>query len=790
MPSLSLDVLDTQGEAPKHRLSSPSSAFSLLNQLLLADVPSSKDRSRINAMINGAKPFDQQYLDDNDMADAANLNYGDAFAMVDQAVKNYFDLIYSVPTLMTLNVGYGDDSQRSVYAAKICKHLTKTIRKWPAFSFRFQKLVLQIIKHGVGFLLFPDEVDWKFEVAGLETFKLPRDTEATEDCVTVAVCTVPYTMSKLYSHIKDASQDDEANHWNIEYVKMLLKHANISNSKNQTDNWEALESALKQNDIYFSAGTSELIYLTHMWVKEFDGTVSHYIIPKAGDPIMPGLNIADKDPDCSNFLYAFTNKYKKMSEAFIMFAYDIGDGYVHSIRGLGYKIFPYCQLANNVRNIAVDSAVDSSRTLVQIKTESQSDVDRLVIKKYGQLAVLPPGVEWIDRNHPDFTKNLTPVLAEIANSMHNNTASYSIRGIQGGQGGPKSAAEINSDNMKESVLSSSALSLFYDSWGRALEQIVLRLCNENYLPCDQGYEEQLELKKALLADGVPMEAFYSVKDVIPMRSAGAGSAVQRQQNFNEAMNFMSFFDDTGKYSIVRDKLSELLGGEQVSRYMPESSASQRTPMDAAVAQLENFAMENGKPITPRSEDNHFVHGAIHFADVDSIVAALEQDQTLLQKTVQTLMILVPHIQFHVQQMDTKNGARKEEVREFKKKLQNVAASTVRLQNELKAAVENQQAQQQAEEKRQQDAMQAHVADLEKQQAEAKNGSDPAAQARLQQEIERYQVKTQIIQHEAELRLAVKRQEAVQNLQSRKAELALKQLAMTGVKNSDEAGMVY
>ena len=149
--------------------------------------------------------------------------------------------------------------------------------------------------------------------------------------------------------------------------------------------WEKLQEELKNNDLMYSHARSKVIRCVHYFVKEFDGTISHYIGTRAGDT--------------DDFLFKKPSRFKHANEAFVLFCYGIGsNGLLHSIRGLGYKLFPFIQLSNRLRNAVVDGAMLSSALMIQPTTGE--DISNLTLMYNGPLSVLPPGLNVVDRATP------------------------------------------------------------------------------------------------------------------------------------------------------------------------------------------------------------------------------------------------------------------------------------------------------------------------------------------------------------------------------------------------------
>lgn len=77
---------------------------------------------------------------------------------------------------------------------------------------------------------------------------------------------------------------------------------------------------MKNNDIH-EGYQNPTISVLHFWVRELDGSISHYIA-------------AEMNP--KKFLYEKISRYEKPEHAYVMFTYGVGsNGTYHSVRGWG-----------------------------------------------------------------------------------------------------------------------------------------------------------------------------------------------------------------------------------------------------------------------------------------------------------------------------------------------------------------------------------------------------------------------------------------------------------------------
>ena len=91
-----LDNLEPDGKVPESRVKNVASAISIYNGLRKADEQSSINRARIDAMFDGASPYNQNQLNASGQGLKTNLNFGEAQRLIDVSLSAYVDLYSSL----------------------------------------------------------------------------------------------------------------------------------------------------------------------------------------------------------------------------------------------------------------------------------------------------------------------------------------------------------------------------------------------------------------------------------------------------------------------------------------------------------------------------------------------------------------------------------------------------------------------------------------------------------------------------------------------------------------------
>jgi hypothetical protein len=725
------------GAPPRARVKDSKSLHEIYKKLKEADDKSSKNRAEIQAMFDGVPPYSDADLVASGQAYRCNVNFDEAAAILESAMAGYIDLIHSVEHLLTLKTEYGDSKQRLEVSQILAEELTRAIRSWPQFHFNYLLLAQYFIAHGVGIVYWEDDIDWRWKVSMFGDFLIPRKTMASEDEIEVAVCVRSYQAHQLFKFIEDPEAAADMG-WNVEQVRKALMKATQGQIGTFTE-WEKLQTEFKNNDLFTGTACASEIKVLHAWVKEFDGTVSYYMTLE--------------NNEAEEFLCVKRNLYEHINSAFVFFPFGIGtNGYYHSIRGLGYKIFPQIQLSNRLRCQMADGAMLSSTLLLQPQNEQA--LEELNFTYYGPYSVLAPDqINVVERAMPDVSKTAMPFLQDLTAQMQYKTGAYENALTATNNSKEKTKFETQAILAGQSKLSLASLNLFYEPWGRVLKEIVRRFVCGCYVTGEPGSREILEFKARCEMRGVPPEAIAAIDidSVRPVRAIGSGSEAARLLATDELTQLMPGFDEYGRKAAIRDRVAARFGYDLADRYTPSPDAESRPVIDVKMAMLENQDLRGGAEIQILPNENHLEHAKVHLSALADLAEGVEAGEVPVEQVINGLVSLFGHATQHVEQvsMDTtipEEGAMlRQALQQFGEIVNNGVKQVQRMREQESAS-------------------------------EAQPGAAPEQDDfadRLQQRLQEHQMKLQMMQEVHQTRLNLRVAEVRQKLALRDAEVANK-----------------
>lgn len=720
-----LGALDEKGQPVQSRLKDAKSAISLFHALRKADEGSAKNRARVDAMFDGANPYNQSQLNASGQGLKTNLNFGEAQRLLDISLSAYVDLYSSLEKLVDVKGTQGEPAERGQMEDIVAEELTHLMRSWPEFHSHYLRLCTTFIKHGVGICYFDTPDDWRFRVGGFADMLIPRQTPANETMIDVAIGRRQYHLHELFSFIKNPKAAERVG-WNVDEVKrVIMKNCRTDgrNPSGYSKQWETFQQELKNNDIH-AGHQNPTVAVLHFWVREMDGSISHYI---------------SSEDKASEFMYKKLSRYDSPEQAYIMFNYGVGsNGTYHSIRGLGHRIFNHIQTSNRLRCQMVDGAMLSSAIMIQ--PDSQRAMDELGFTYYGAYAVLSPNVNIIEKAIPNLSNSVQPALTDISNQLALNTDTVSTYGPN--QSSPyRNQMQVISDMDVQTKLSGASLNLFYSSWQRLLKEVVRRIVTSK-----RNDASIKDFKNRCAMRGVP-EEFIMTLDVArtkAVRSIGNGSYANRLVALRELQGISGSFDDIGRRNLTRDIVSTRVGHDLADRYVPVAQDSRPT-VDNKIAFLENQTMMQGSPVPVEANEIHGLHLDVH---LPALVQLIEQLNAGAADPVQSLPVLqafYSHVAETVQALAADPAAQVDigearQILQFAEELINNTSKQVQ--------------------KIERDAAQAGGGDQE---------VDPTLQAKMQE----HQLKMQMAQQKAELEMSLKQAKFEQEQAMRDAENVLK-----------------
>jgi hypothetical protein len=651
MSTFQFETIDEAGNPPKSRLTDAAAAFEIWGNLKEADRKASYNRARIDAAYDNDKPYSDQLFQTNGQDYRVNVSWGFARSVLDTALAGYVDIINAVQHLFKCPTEYGDPTMRSELENVVQDEVSECIRGWRDFFPTYLRLCLNFIKHGVSVAIPNDEYDWRFSATDLSDFKLPRETRVGQENIELAACLRYYTPTQLYRMIKEPKMAEEVG-FNVKAIRELIIHSvheGFADTAWGDDNWEKLERRMRNNDLYYSYGSAnpQLIKVVHLWVKEYTGKISSFMI-----------NGAEQG---NKFLYKKVGRFANSYQAFTVFTYGVGtSGDYHSVRGQGYDVFPIHGALNVAYCQVLELATYGSAPTFQPKDESA--LQELQFLPTGPYNLITPGIQVLkDSVAPNIAQNVLPVIQNFAQMFRDRTSQYNTEQlVQGAQ--DKTKFQMQAELGAIAKMTVAALNLFYDPLESLFREMVRRMKRRDYELEEPGGEYIIGLHRRLLQRGAQgpgphdryLKAFFQldVERLTIQRAIGSGSEAARLVAMDRLMSFYGSLPDYGKQNALWDMCAETVGYKNANRYAVPPGQDEVPTVDASIAQLENSALlaGNGDSIHVLDGQNNLTHSKTHLAAEQPLIQQAQQDPNMLMQVLPGINALNQHTTEHVEKL--------------------------------------------------------------------------------------------------------------------------------------------
>lgn len=630
---LELRKPDADGTAPKERLTSPKRLRDTHVRLREDDRVNAYNRALCQALLDGEPPYDQSELNDANQPDTTNLNFQGAEQKLERAKSPILRLVHSGENLVSVRTLYGAEDERPEWEAIMDEEISAMIRGCDEFPYEIDRLIHKFVWEGVAVAHWEDDTDWRFRASGLGQFFFPRRVAATEARQEIVTCEAEMTITDLHRKA-GIDADEPAEGWDRDAAIKAIKKS--TNNDPQYTDWEKLMEEVKNNDLF--VGTRlPVVRVIHGFVKEFDGKVSHYIIP---------------EDDCEDrkFLYRSRGAYASMTEALVLFPYGSGTNTkLHGIRGLGWKVYGFEQQRNRSIGRLIDKGLQASSLMAQAQDET--DMANMGLIYYGDLGILPPGISFPNIPTPDLQRSVIPAIELMDRLVNERTAGYSQENVFDGDQ-RKTKAEVMAHLEQSAALSESEILFFYNPLDRLFQQKTRRMTRRGYLPDDPGGEEIRELKLRLTKRGVPLEAFHRIdwKRTRVVRVIGAGSSAARTVGLSRMQELRPMMDDVGQQNLNRELAIDAVGVAGADKFFPRDGLF-RTTTDTHIAILQNAHLMQGMEVPVLSSDKHLAHAREHLKPMVEAYPLVEKGQIPAAEFAQQFILLFPHTVEHVRMVE-------------------------------------------------------------------------------------------------------------------------------------------
>ncbi len=711
---LPIASLSEAGKAPKERLASAADGQTLVSALLHAQMNRAYFNSRIKGMLDGNPPYDSSLLQKHGQAWRTNVNFLEGKASLSAALAPYYDLFAGSPQYAQVRLDYLDDLDlREEWSRIVSEEFDRMLKGWDGFDFNIQAALHDLIAYGKGFLTWPDKTCWQFAHIPQSRVLVPDGANSFSGKLDVLVMREIYRVHELYRFIRNGELARQLG-WNVGAVRDAIYHAAPESVTDEVTEPEYYQRRLNDHDLV-EGMHSDVVRAAHIYVAEFDGSVSHYLVAEEQQ---------HEENKHAEFLFRQRDAFDRFNQALATFFFETLDGSWNGAAGLGKDLLSTIELKNRLKCAASDLTFLRSNITLQAKTANALQKTALV--QMGSLNIIPPDYEV---QQATIMGDVTSPIAfdrALELMLSSNTGIYRTR-MEKPEGNPRTALEVQLQYQNQATLGNSAVNRFYLNLDRLYAEVYRRCAGEQVSDGTDAYEMARKFQDACRKRGVPAATMRKAEFVRAWRAAGNGSPFQKQQAMQNLVGLLPILPESARSPILEDVVAATANQFAVERYGLRPGGVTKAADHRAMALLENAAMRVGAPVLRTPTQNDVIHAQTHL-EAGAAAANSVQQGAQPGDVVAFLDRVGQHTAEHLSAMAT-DPTRKNALDALKEQWSQLAAVT----DDLKKHAQ-QQAQQQREAQRVQ--MQAEM---------VRRQMDPDTQleaAKLQADMQRRDVKLQ------------------------------------------------
>lgn len=604
-------------ERPDSRIGNAQNCRSLVSRLKYEDETRMFRYTKIQGLMDGNPPWNSQLLSDIGQGHRANFNLRESEGIVEAAKTPYYDLVFEVASFASIkfNVEGAEPHVVEGWNDIATEEYNDLLSGWDGYDHQIQLHQWQMVVNGVGPLFWPHYIGWHSEATKARKVLVPQETKANVDELELVVVLHSYRADELEGFIKKGgTREPTGDGWNIPLCEQAIVDSAMREMRQTfgTENYDLYQRAIRTGDLFYGIHRSNRIYVASVFIKEFGGKVSHYMVTDQNI----GRETYENTDEEVGYLFKRRNKFDSFANVICPFFFDSGpDGTWHAVKGLGPKIYDFCDVSNRTFCQMLDGSVIGSG--ITLESQDANAIEETQIALVGGAAVVSPGYKVVQTRIAESLEGAMAMRRELHGTLQANTGSYRQRTEEGRPEPTLGQAELV--QQQQGMLTKGATNRYYSNLDKWHRETLRRVLDPAQSPSIPGGKEALAFKAHCILRGIPPQIldFRNVKRVISTRSIGYGSPQLRDIATRELIGLIPYMDEVSRNHALRARAASLpgIGMHSVDSFFPPIEKSGVPNAHAALAVLENNALrtQGGKALVEPMQ-NHSIHFDVHMKD--------------------------------------------------------------------------------------------------------------------------------------------------------------------------------
>lgn len=592
---------------PKRRaISDVKHIFSIISSLEEARRDQNEKNGRIMAKYNAERPYTSSELKQDGLEWKSNFSTKPLSTAIDKVSPRLTKAVQNAKYLTSAALPDnhpGGKEKSTLFRSKV----TEVIRGWEGWSDFINEVAQENAVFGFTSVAWLDEYSWKPTHFRQDHFLVPDGTRQNITGLQLWIGRQHVLIHELAEFILDREAAVAAG-WNIDDTVAAINAAKpqsvtgAGHTSPYTD-VRLYEDAIRESSVSLSLlSGSKTIELYHVYVPEYDGKVSHYIV----------------DGRAKKILFQKLDQFDRLSDVVALFSFQQANGKLMGSKGIGRELYELAGAVDRARNEVVDRLQLSGKIIIQGDTKQ---LTRFALSVIGAAVLIPSQYSLVTQGKIEPNVDAFVALDQQLVSFMDQIAGGVTPKMFGNE--RTTASEVNLFAAREEEKRDAILERFLMQVGKMIDT-----CQRRIVSPKTDDEDAKEARNYLLN-------YMSAEELVLLCKQPALRTVDDWTD-QEAQRIVMFADAKRQDPLYdQEKLQRMSATALIdAEFADEVLVPQPDPTvvseQSRQQELENLLIAAGKevPVSPR--DNHDVHISTLKPSVEALAQQLGQaDENML-----------------------------------------------------------------------------------------------------------------------------------------------------------------
>lgn len=320
---------------------------------------------RITAKKQGAPPYNPATLKSQGKLWKRNTATRFLQKELNRAAPRFYMPLLTASTLVApaLPAGWPKGQEKTQFYRDT---MTRFFRSWRKNDMFWRGLAAEVVDYGFGFAAWTDPYEWRPHLCRMDRGFVPRGSEVMDDKLARFTLKWDYRPDELLKIARDAI-DAGSDNWKKDAVAAAVDAATLPSMPQDMTQLRKWEELIREQswDYNYSRG-QRMIETRHLFVLEFSGEVSHYLLWPDGN----GDN---------KLLFENLDGYKGTDEVVVPVVFGYGDGTIPGSWGAGNLLYDLAAQVEKIRNDSMDNLLNSNKVRLQVPNAKDAATAQILV---------------------------------------------------------------------------------------------------------------------------------------------------------------------------------------------------------------------------------------------------------------------------------------------------------------------------------------------------------------------------------------------------------------------------